>query len=146
VGKTNLQAGLFSKSGTAQAYRVIVEKHGRATPRKLGSCSHREWVLMLGEAHYVRYDETTAARLLSLGKKLRPCRRFRAPRPALYPTCEALKSTSPVRAHAAGSPSRQNAKSADDDRMSQKHEHIDITFNSPASRSITCSDAIHEWL
>jgi len=92
VGKTNLQAGLFSKSGTAQAYRVIVEKHGRATPRKLGSCSHREWVLMLGEAHYVRYDETTAARLLSLGKKLRPCRRFRAPRPALYPTCEALKS------------------------------------------------------
>lgn len=54
----------------AQAYRVIVEKHGRDTARKLGGCSHRELVLMLGEAHYVRYDETTATRLLSLAKKL----------------------------------------------------------------------------
>lgn len=52
----------------AQAYRVIVEKHGRDTARKLGGCSHRELVLMLGEAHYVRYDETTATRLLSLAK------------------------------------------------------------------------------
>ncbi|MCU1761183.1 DNA methylase [Pseudomonas sp. 14P_8.1_Bac3] len=54
----------------AQAYRVIVEKHGRDTARKLGSCTHRELVAMLGEAHYVRYDETTATRLLALGKKL----------------------------------------------------------------------------
>ena len=54
----------------AQAYRVIVEKHGRDTPRKLGGCSHRQLVAMLGEAHYVRYDETTATRLLNLCKKL----------------------------------------------------------------------------
>jgi endonuclease III len=54
----------------AQAYRVIVEKHGRDTPRKLASQSHRQLVAMLGEAHYVRYDETTAQRLLALAKKL----------------------------------------------------------------------------
>lgn len=54
----------------AQAYRVIVEKHGRDTARKLGSCTHRELVVMLGEARYVRYDETTATRLLNLSKKL----------------------------------------------------------------------------
>ncbi len=54
----------------AQAYRVIVEKHARDTVRKLSSCTHRELVSMLGEARYVRYDETTAARLLSLSKKM----------------------------------------------------------------------------
>jgi endonuclease III len=54
----------------AQAYRVVVEKHGRDTPRKLASQSHRQLVAMLGEAHYVRYDETTAQRLLALAKKL----------------------------------------------------------------------------
>ncbi|UZE09822.1 DNA methylase [Pseudomonas sp. B21-053] len=54
----------------AQAYRVIVEKHTRDTARKLAACTHRELVMMLGEAHYVRYDETTAERLRSLGKKL----------------------------------------------------------------------------
>lgn len=54
----------------AQAYRVIVEQHGRDTARKLGSCTHRQLVSMLGQARYVRYDETTAARLLSLSKKL----------------------------------------------------------------------------
>ncbi|MHC8407840.1 MULTISPECIES: DNA methylase [unclassified Pseudomonas] len=54
----------------AQAYRVIVEKHARDTVRKLASCTHRELVSMLGEARYVRYDETTAARLLSLSKKM----------------------------------------------------------------------------
>ena len=53
-----------------QAYRVIVEKRGRDTPRKLAHCSHRELVAMLGEAHYVRYDETTAKRLLALASKL----------------------------------------------------------------------------
>jgi endonuclease III len=53
-----------------QAYRVIVEKHGRDTARKLGGCSHRQLVSMLGEARYVRYDESTAERLLSLSTKL----------------------------------------------------------------------------
>lgn len=54
----------------AEAYRVIVEKHRRDTPRKLANCTHRELVRMLGEAHYVRYDETTATRLLALAAKL----------------------------------------------------------------------------
>lgn len=54
----------------AQAYRVIVDRHQRDTPRKLAHCSHRELVRMLGEAHYVRYDETTATRLLALAHKL----------------------------------------------------------------------------
>ena len=54
----------------AQAYRVIVDRHQRDTPRKLAHCSHRELVRMLGEAHYVRYDETTATRLLALAQKL----------------------------------------------------------------------------
>lgn len=54
----------------ADAYRVIVEKHQRDTARKLAGCAHRELVAMLGEAHYVRYDETTADRLRHLGKKL----------------------------------------------------------------------------
>lgn len=53
-----------------QAYRVLVEKHGRDTPRKLGHCTHRELVAMLGEAHYVRYDESTATRLSALAKTL----------------------------------------------------------------------------
>lgn len=52
------------------AYRVIVEKHQRDTPRKLGHCSHRELVAMLGEAHYVRYDESTADRLSALSARL----------------------------------------------------------------------------
>lgn len=54
----------------AQAYGVIVEKRQRDTPRKLANCTHRELVMMLGEAHYVRYDETTATRLLALAQKL----------------------------------------------------------------------------
>lgn len=53
-----------------QAYRVIVEEHGRDTPRKLGHCSHAELVRMLGQAHYVRYDNSTAERLLKLCDKL----------------------------------------------------------------------------
>ena len=52
------------------AYRVIVEKHRRDTPRKLARCSHRELVAMLGEAHYVRYDESTADRLSALSARL----------------------------------------------------------------------------
>lgn len=51
----------------AQAYRVIVDQHGCDTPRKMASQSHRQ---LLGEAHYVRYDETTATRLTALSKKL----------------------------------------------------------------------------
>ena len=54
----------------AQAYKVIVEEHGRDTPRKLQHCTSRELVSMLGRAHYVRYDESTAQRLLDLSAKL----------------------------------------------------------------------------
>ena len=54
----------------AEAYRVIVEKHQRDTQGKLAHSTHRELVSMLGEAHYVRYDETTSARLLALAEKL----------------------------------------------------------------------------
>ena len=54
----------------AQAYKVIVEQEGRDTPRKLQHCTSRELVGMLGRAHYVRYDETTAQRLLDLSAKL----------------------------------------------------------------------------
>ncbi|KQV17955.1 DNA methylase [Pseudomonas sp. Root329] len=53
-----------------KAYQAIVDKHQRNTPRKLAHCSHRELVAMLGEAHYVRYDETTASRLTALAHKL----------------------------------------------------------------------------
>lgn len=53
-----------------QAYRVIVDQHGCDTPRKLASQSHRQLVAMLGQAHYVRYDESTAARLTKLANKL----------------------------------------------------------------------------
>jgi endonuclease III len=52
------------------AYRVIVERHQRDTPRKLANCSHRDLVAMLGEAHYVRYDESTADRLSALSTRL----------------------------------------------------------------------------
>ncbi|HXQ99100.1 MAG TPA: DNA methylase [Pseudomonas sp.] len=54
----------------ADAYRVIVDKHQRDTPRKLANCTHRELVAMLGEANYVRYDESTADRLHALARKL----------------------------------------------------------------------------
>lgn len=54
----------------AKAYQVIVEKHNRDTPHKLASCTHRQLVVMLGQAHYVRYDETTASRLLALANKV----------------------------------------------------------------------------
>ncbi|WP_122666421.1 DNA methylase [Pseudomonas viridiflava] len=54
----------------AQAYRVIVDQHGCDTPRKLASKTHRQLVTMLGEARYVRYDESTAMRLAALATKL----------------------------------------------------------------------------
>jgi endonuclease III len=54
----------------AAAYRVIIEKHQRDTPRKLRMCTHGELVKMLGEGGYTRYDESTSQRLLKLSKKL----------------------------------------------------------------------------
>lgn len=54
----------------AEAYRVIVEKYQRDTPRKLANCRHTELVAMLGEAGYARYDESTADRLVALAKQL----------------------------------------------------------------------------
>lgn len=54
----------------ADAYKVIVDKHQRDTPRKLAACPHGQLVKMLGEGGYARYDESTAARLLKLSKKL----------------------------------------------------------------------------
>ena len=51
-------------------YKEIVEEQGRDTARKLQHCTSRELVAMLGRAHYVRYDETTAQRLLDLSAKL----------------------------------------------------------------------------
>lgn len=60
----------IQQSIAAEAYRVIVDKHKRDTPGKLGHCSRRELVSMLGEGRYVRYDESTADRLLKLCNKL----------------------------------------------------------------------------
>jgi len=54
----------------ADTYKVIVEKHQRDTARKMAGCTHGELVKMLGEGGYARYDESTAARLLKLSKKL----------------------------------------------------------------------------
>lgn len=54
----------------ADTYQVIVGVHRRDTPQKLGSCTHQQLVSMLGEGRYVRYDESTAARLLKLCAKL----------------------------------------------------------------------------
>ena len=54
----------------AEAYRVIVDKYGRDSPAKLGKCSQRALVGMLGEARYVRYDESTAERLVKLCDRL----------------------------------------------------------------------------
>lgn len=53
-----------------QAYRVIVEQQQRDTPSRLGQCSKAELVRMLGQAHYVRYDFSTAERLLKLCERL----------------------------------------------------------------------------
>lgn len=54
----------------AEAYRVIVEQHQKDTAQKLAHCTHRQLVSMLGQARYVRYDESTASRLLALANKL----------------------------------------------------------------------------
>lgn len=82
LGKDNEQAlfkwflasFLFGKRIQQQiavdAYRVIVEKYRIDTPRKLCKRTWQELVNMLGEGHYVRYDESTADRLLKLCEKL----------------------------------------------------------------------------
>lgn len=53
-----------------QTYRVIVDRHGCDTSGRLCRCTHRQLVRMLGEGHYVRYDESTAERLLLMCHKL----------------------------------------------------------------------------
>jgi len=54
----------------AEAYRVLVERNRLDTPHKLRDCGQRRLVQLLGQARYVRYDESTAARLLKLGNQL----------------------------------------------------------------------------
>lgn len=54
----------------AEAYRVLVERNRLDTPHKLRDCGQRRLVQLLGQARYVRYDESTAARLLKLGDQL----------------------------------------------------------------------------
>jgi endonuclease III len=54
----------------ANAYKVIVDQYQIDTPRKLANCSRRELVAMLGEARYVRYDQSTATRLLAFARKI----------------------------------------------------------------------------
>ncbi|GLK90346.1 DNA methylase [Pseudomonas turukhanskensis] len=53
-----------------QAYKVIVEEHQYDSARKLAACSKAKLVGLLGAAHYVRYDNSTAERLIKLGRKL----------------------------------------------------------------------------
>ncbi len=53
-----------------RAYRVLVEQHGLDTPAWLERCSQQELVRLLGQARYVRYDISTADRLLKLARKL----------------------------------------------------------------------------
>jgi len=52
------------------AYRAIVEAHKINSVEKMAACGHRQLVIMLGEGHYVRYDESTATRLTALCRKL----------------------------------------------------------------------------
>src|SRR3546814_4037895 len=54
----------------AEAYRVLAGRNRLDTPRNLRDCGPRRLVQLLGQARYVRYDESTAARLLKLGDKL----------------------------------------------------------------------------
>ena len=54
----------------ARAYQVLVEEHGCDSAQRLAQLSHRQLVSILGKAHYVRYDETTATRLSALARKL----------------------------------------------------------------------------
>ncbi len=69
-----LASFLFGKpiqqSVAERAYRVLVEQHGLDSPARLARCSQQELVRLLGQAHYVRYDISTADRLLKLSRKL----------------------------------------------------------------------------
>ncbi|MBW8847192.1 MAG: hypothetical protein JF607_19675 [Burkholderiales bacterium] len=53
-----------------RAYHVLVDDHQLDSPRKICHRSWKELVDLLGEGHYVRYDESTAERLLKLCHKL----------------------------------------------------------------------------
>ncbi len=53
-----------------RAYQIIVEEHHYDTPRKLANANIAALVGLLGQAHYVRYDNSTADRLVRLGKSL----------------------------------------------------------------------------
>lgn len=57
-------------SVAVKAYRNLVDRHGLGTPDQLSRCSHRELVMLLGQAGYARYDESTARRLHGLGSRL----------------------------------------------------------------------------
>lgn len=69
-----LASFLFGKpiqqSVAERAYRVLVEQHRLDTPSKLVGCSKQQLVHMLGQARYVRYDFSTAERLLKLAARL----------------------------------------------------------------------------
>jgi endonuclease III len=52
------------------AYQVLVDQHGCDSPKKLARYSWQKLVDILGEGHYVRYDESMADRLLKLSIKL----------------------------------------------------------------------------
>jgi len=60
----------ISQKVAAATWRVLVEVHGRDTPRKLCQCTHVQLVRMLGEGGYARYDESTAERLSLLCRML----------------------------------------------------------------------------
>jgi endonuclease III len=55
----------------ARAYHVLVDEHGLDSPDKICRHSWQDLVKLLDEGHYVRYDESTADRLLQACRKLR---------------------------------------------------------------------------
>lgn len=60
----------ISQQIAANTYRVLVDRHHLDSPAKLCGRSWQQLVDLLGEGHYVRYDESTASRLLALCKRL----------------------------------------------------------------------------
>jgi endonuclease III len=52
-----------------RTYKVFMQ-HGLTSPRAICACSWQELVDILGEGHYVRYDESTARYLLDWCQKL----------------------------------------------------------------------------
>lgn len=53
-----------------RAYRILANEQGLDTPFKLSQATHATLVRFLGQAGYARYDESTARRLHTLGKKV----------------------------------------------------------------------------